>query len=761
MIPRPSGIGVPTPRTDAPAKAAGSERYAADYYPEKLLWCGVKRAGVPHGILRRVDTVAAAAMAGTVTVLTAADVPGTNRQGVVCKDQPVIAGHKVRCAADPVALVISEDRNALKKALSMIRADIAPLPPITSPQAAMADDAPLVHDPAPNVLKHVVIRKGDVDAALADAAAAVSFEFATPVQDHAFLETQNGVAWMDADGCLTVVVSTQAPFRDRFEIAHALGMAPARIRVKAPYLGGGFGGKDGATVQCLLALAALNAGGRPVKMWWDREESFMGGTTRHAATMRYRLGADHDGTLQAVDCRVDFDTGAYAHLGVEVMALGIEHAAGPYRVPNVRITGNCVYTNNPTAGAMRAFGVCQVAAGMEQAMDRLAARLGMDPLELRRRNALHRGDINAVGVTMTTSTGIAACLERLSRDTAWQGRCHWRRSPPPDRRRGVGVAAVFNAMGYGRGLSDAAVAKVQLLDSGAFAVISGVADMGQGNAAAYAQIAAEVLCQEAAAVSVRQPDTAHGNPSGSASAGRTTYTYGNALVAACRSMAGRLVNRAAMVMLADDERELVLLPGRVRHLPTGRELPLSALAGMLHSDDRMCVHQFQMPVAMDVVDGGEAFGLGFPHCLFAFAAHAAWVEVCTLTGAVQVVDYLAVTDGGRILDPVNFNQQVHGAVAQGIGYALFEDPLPDNGVFRARDFSTYILPTAEDLPPIRTATVATDEATGPFGMKGIGEVGMNGPLPAVANAVADACGIRPQRAPLTAETVLSAMMEKP
>jgi len=754
----PSGIGVSAPRTDAMAKATGTEKYASDHYMENMLWAGVKRAGVPHGRIGSVDVSAANGLDGVFAVLTAKDVPGTNRQGITHKDQPVIAEDKVRCVADPVVLVIAETREALAEALSLISVDIEPLPLVLSPQQAMAQGAPLVHDRESNVLKHVVVRKGDAEAALAQCDVVVDFEYATPVQDHAFLETQNGLAWQESDGALTMVVSTQAPFRDRFEIGHALGLNPGRIRVQAPYMGGGFGGKDGATVQCLLALAALHSHGRPVKMWWSREESFIGGTTRHAATMRYRLGANRDGALQALTCRVDYDTGAYAHLGVEVMALGLEHATGPYRVAHTRLEGNCVYTNNVTAGAMRAFGVCQVAAGIEQAMDLLADKLGMDPLELRQKNALHRGDVNAVGVTMTHSTGIAACLDTVAGDAAWQGRRQWKQKAGPDVFRGVGVAAVFNAMGYGRGLSDAAVAKVRLSETGDFIIYSGVADMGQGNAAAYAQIACEVLCQENASVRVVQPDTAQGNPSGSSSAGRTTYTYGKALVHACREMARRLISRAAMALMVDDEREMALLPGRIRHLPTGREMPLSAVAPILHPDDRTCIHQFQMPVALDTVEGGNPFGIGFPHLLFSFAAHAAWVEVSRITGHVRVVDYLAATDGGRVLNPQNFDQQVHGAVAQGLGYALFEDPMPENGMFRAHDFSTYILPTAMDVPPIRSVALETDESSGPFGMKGIGEVGMNGPLPAVANAIADACGIRIPSAPLTAEKVLLAMV---
>ena len=748
--------GCSTPRPDARSKVTGEEKYAADLYPEGLLRAGAKRADVPHGIIRSVSVSEAEALPGVFRVLTRKDVPGTNRQGIVHKDQPVLAGNMVRHRGEPVALVLAESREILARALALIRVDIEPLPAVFDPEEAMKPGAPRLHDGG-NVLLAAEIRCGKGEDAFGECDVVVEGTYEVPSQEHAFLETQNGIARCEADGRIVMTASTQAPFRDRFEIAHALGLGPGSIRTIAPYLGGGFGGKDGATVQCLLALAALHAGGRPVKMHWDREECFVAGYKRHGVRMHYRLGAKADGTLHALHCRLFYDTGAYAHLGGEVMELGMEHAGGPYRIPHTLIEGWCVYTNNPVSGAMRGFGVCQVSFAIERAMDLLREKLGLDPIEFRLRNALQRGDKNCAGVTVVHSTGIVACLETLSRHPLWTEREAWIKSAGPFKRRGVGAAAAFNAMGYGRGLPDSAVAKVELTTEGKFLVYSGVSDMGQGNAAAFAQIAGAVLCQDESRVEVIQPDTDRCLPSGSASAGRTTYTYGNALLRSCRNMKEKLLHRTALLLLLDETKGLDLLPGRVVHLPSGREVPLEVLARLFPEADRISIDQFIMPVAQGVPDTGKAFHIGFPHVFFSHAAHLAYVEVDELTGKAAVMDYLAVTEGGRVLHPQNFEQQVHGAVAQGIGYALTEEVLLEEGRILNPNFTTYILPTSLDIPDIRSLPVETDEPTGPFGLKGIGEVGMNAPLPAIAGALESAVGLRLNQSPFTGARVLKTL----
>lgn len=748
-------------RSDAWAKAAGIEPYAADLYPPNLLWAGAVRAGIASGRLLSVTTEAALAVPGVRRVLTAADVPGPNRHGIIHRDTPVLVDDRVRHAGDAVALVLAETRAALRRAMALVVAAIEPLPAVFDPEAALAEGAPQLHgEHAGNILLAAEIRKGEADRVLAGCEVVVSGEFSTPMQAQIFLETENGVARLEEDGTITMTVSSQSPFRDRFEVGAALGIPYDRIRMVAPSLGGGFGGKDGATVQCLLALAALHADGRPVKMHWEREESMVAGYKRHPCRLRYRLGANRDGTLMALRCSLLYDTGAYAHLGGEVMELGMEHAGGPYRIPHVLIEGRCVYTNNPVAGAMRAFGVCQAAFAMESMMDILARRLGTDPLELRLHNALIEGDTNCAGLRLTTSTNMIGCLERLRDHPLWQQRQTWKAAAPAGSRRGIGVAAVCNAAGYGGKVRDAAIAKVELSPEGRIVVHNGVADMGQGNSCAFVQMAGHILGQDAAGIELRQPDTATAYPSGSSSAGRTTYTFGNALIGACEELRARLINRAGLLLFLDDDRDLRLEPGKVVHPPTDREVPFTQLAAFMPREDRVCIGQFVAPVSERVPDTAKGFFIGFPHVLFAYGAHLARIEVDLSTGLIRVCDYVAATDGGKVLNPCQFDQQIQGGVAQGLGYALMEDVERQEGQVLSRDLATYLIPAAPDVPDIHSCRQEGNEATGPFGLKGVGEVAMNGPLPAVANGLDDGCGVRLCHAPLTPERVLLALEEQ-
>ncbi len=749
-------VGYPAARFDARSKVSGEEKFAIDYSREAILWAGARRAAMAHAMVRGIDTSRARALPGVHAVLTREDVPGTNRQGIIHKDQPVLAGSRVRHCGEPLALVLAEDRDVLEKALGMIEVDLEPLEAVFDAAEALGADAVRVHESG-NLLHKAVIKVGDAGGAFDRCDVVIEDSFEVPGQDHAFLEPQNGLAWQREDGRISMIVSTQAPFRDRFEIAHALGLDPGAIHIVSPCLGGGFGGKDGATVQCLLALGAMRAGGRPVKMVWGREESFNAGYKRHPVRMWYRVGAMRDGTLQCIHCKLIYDTGPYAHLGVEVMALGMEHACGPYRVPNTLVEGWCVHTNNPVSGAMRGFGVCQATFGIESMMDLLASKLGMSRLDIRLKNALRRGDKNGAGITLVNSTGILPCLETLGGHRLFQESEQWKKLAGPYKKRGVGIAATWNAIGYGRGLPDSAIARVELTREGKIRIYSSVSDMGQGNSSAFVQMAGQILTQDASHLEIIQPDTDLAHPSGSSSAGRTTYTFGNALIAACEEMKEKLLHRASLLLMLDEPAGLALLPGIIKHLPSGREIPFDLLGRLFPESDRMAVKQFVMPVARDTLESENEFKLGFPHLLFSYGAHLAYVEVDELTGKTEVKEYLCVTEGGRVINPACFDQQVHGAVVQGLGYGLMEEVLTRQGKILNPNFTNYIIPTSMDVPDITSLCVETEETTGPFGMKGIGEVGMNAPLPAIAGGVEDALGCRINRSPLTAARVLAAL----
>jgi CO/xanthine dehydrogenase Mo-binding subunit len=679
---------------------------------------------------------------------------------VVRKDQPVLVDDKVRYPGDAVALVLAEDRTALERALELIRVDLEPLPGLFDVETALAEDAPPIHEdhPGGNALLKGRLVRGAVETCWPRCAAVVDFSFQTPYQEHAYLETEAGWARLEPDGTLILAVSTQTPFRDCWEIAEALGLDREAIRLTVPTCGGAFGGKDGITVQSLLALAALHCPGRPVKMWWSREERFRAGCKRHPARLHYRLGADAAGRFQALRVRAYYDTGPYDHLGGAVMALGLEHAGGPYRIPNIDWEAWAVYTNNPLSGPFRGFGVPQVNAALEQTVDLLAVRLRLSPLEIRRRNAVGPGDQNAVGVTLTASTRLRECLDALAAHPLWTGREAWKAGAGPFKQRGTGLACVMHGQGYGPVIPDTAAAKIELTGLGRFRIYCGVVDMGQGNSHTFLRLAGEVLNRPLKKMEFIGPDTRETLPGGSASASRTTYTFGRALIDAAGELKRKIVEKGAELFGTPDLEEVALTDAAVRHVPTGWLIPLARMAAELGPEDCRAVCSFQAPTAPERPTPDPALQLhGIPHLIFSYGVHLAAVEADTLTGALAVKDYLAVSDCGRILQPALFEQQIQGGVAQGLGFALSEEFRVEREKVITGDLATYILPTAVDLPDLQSLAVDSCEPSGPLGLKGGGEIGIDGPLPAVANALADACGIRLPQNPFTPERVLRAL----
>ncbi|MDD3846069.1 MAG: xanthine dehydrogenase family protein molybdopterin-binding subunit [Syntrophorhabdaceae bacterium] len=746
------------PRLDAFSKVTGSVKYSVDEYPGEFLWAAAKRALVPHARLLAVHGSRAAALPGVVRVLTFRDVGGSNRLGIVRNHQPVLVDTVIRHAGDPVALVLARSTEALSEALELITFDYDPLPGIFDAEEALKEGTPRIHEDNDegNLMRAIEVRRGDPAAAFRDCDVIAEGVFETSRQEHAYLETEAGWAYIDDGGVLVVTASTQTPYRDRQEMALALGLDADRVRVVAPYLGGAFGGKDGITVQCLLGLGALNSGGLPVKMWWDRRESFLAGVKRLPAKAYYRLGAKKDGTFQALSCRLYFDAGPYAGLTGEIMAMGVEHAGSAYRIPNVRIEGYCAYTNNALGGPFRGFGVPQSMAGMEQVVTMVAEKLSMDPIEVRRINALRTGDRNCVGVELRHSAGFPECIERLAEHPLWKDREAWKASAPRWKKRGCGIGCMAHAIGYPALVPDQANARVELKEDGTIRLYSGVTDMGQGNGGTYLRIAAEILNQDPVTMELIQPDTDHGLPSGSSSASRTTYTFGNAVIEAAGALRETILRVAAGSLGAEGIDAVELLPGMARVKGSAREIALRDVAALIDVGGRSCKGYFRAPYDESTLD---IMYLG-AHVLFSYGAHLARIEVDTLTGRIDVVDYVAVTDAGKVLNRSVYDQQVQGSIAQGIGWALTEDYIVKEGRHETGDLATYIVPTSVDVPDMVSIAVEPDETTGPFGMKGIGEVVISGCLPAIANAFHDACGVRIMTSPLTPERVLSALVEE-
>ncbi|MCS7095159.1 MAG: xanthine dehydrogenase family protein molybdopterin-binding subunit [Thaumarchaeota archaeon] len=737
-----SYVGAPVVRRDAFEKATGTANYASDLFPDGFLWVSVLRSRYPHALIKGIDARRARSHPGVVAVLTHEDVP-VNRFGVFAKDRPVLCDDKVRYIGDPVALVAAETREAALEAVKLIDVDYEPLPAVTDPIAALRADSPRVHESG-NICRQTSLRFGDVEEAFARADIVVEGTYTTGTQIHAFLETEAGISYLDEKGRIVVVAGGQSPHRDRAEIAHALNVPAEQVRVITPYVGGAFGGKDDVTVQIHLALVTAKTG-RPARLVLSREESMISGTKRHPAIIKMRTAASRDGRLLANEVEIIYDTGAYAALGPAVLDVAIENCNGPYRVSSARIDAYLVYTNNMVASAFRGFGAPQVMFAMERQVDRIARRIGIDPIELRMINAIRKGDIYVFGNKMEGSVGIYECLKVAMDHPIWRDRRKDGTLEYPWLRRGVGVAAGMKGYTIGA-LPDRGSVSVELKRDGSVVVGGSFTEIGQGVVESVAQLAAELLKVPVERVQVLFADTERSPDTSVTSASRQLFLAGNAL-------------RKAVVALTERVKDLVELetggrPTSVTFTEKGvlvnsnEVMPLNELAERLElrGFGRMVIGTYEVPKVEPI-----AGTLEIPHLFFMFGVTMAEVIVNVLTGTVTVPRVVAVIDAGRVINPINFTGQIEGAVVQGLGYALIEEAKIVGGYLQTKDLSTYLIPSSKDAPTIEVIPVETFEEEGPFGAKGIGEVGILSVAPAIVNAVAEACGVEPTSIPLTPE----------
>ncbi len=750
-------VGARIARIDARDKVTGRLKFMSDLSFPDMLWGAVLRSRYPHALIRRIDASKAKTLDGVVAVLTHEDVPGLNGFGIVVPDQPVLCFDKVRYMGDAIALAAATTKEAAREALDAIEVDYEPLPIVDDPEQAMLESSPGVHEGG-NVHSHIAVERGDVDRAFRDAAVIVENTYHTPRQMHAFMETESGVGAIDADGNITVWCGSQHPFRDQLQIARALGMNPRRIRVISTPAGGAFGGKDEITVQIYLALLALRTH-RPVKIVLSREESAIAGMKRHPMKIRMRTAASADGTLLANEVRVVADTGAYASLGGPVVNLAIEHSCGVYRIPNVKLEGFCVYTNNGLAGAFRGFGANQAIFALETQVDMIAERLGMDRLEIRRKNAMRRGDTAPLGHTMTASVGALATLDAAARCEIWARREELKaRASAPYKKRGVGLATELHGCGLGVGLPDYGAATIELLADGRFQVGVSCPEIGQGNTTAFVQMAADSLGCSPQDIVLVSGDSGQTLDSGTSTASRSVYTGGNAIRSAAKRMLAALAEVAAA--------ELGVLPEQVEFeegaarakTDRSRRLSYSEMARLAAGRGRVLRAEgdFIWPVA----DRGMEGYFGLPHLVYSYITQVALVEVDMLTGETEVLKIVSIPDPGRAINPAGIEAQSEGGAVMGMGYALSEDVIIDRGITLTANFSTYLVPTSVDAPDIETIIVEEKEPSGPFGAKGIGEAVCVPITPAITSAIHDATGIWLTRIPATSERVYRALRER-
>jgi CO/xanthine dehydrogenase Mo-binding subunit/aerobic-type carbon monoxide dehydrogenase small subunit (CoxS/CutS family) len=726
--PEDGGVGAAIPRLDGAPKVQGSERYGADAAPSDALWLRVVRSPHAHARFSLGDLEAARARLGLVAILSAADVPGRNAFGIMpdLKDQPVFAEGYVRHRGEAVLGLLGA-----RAAVEAVRdADLPiawqPLPALHGVEAALAPDAPQLHAHAPgNVLVRGHLRRGEAEAAFAASPARAEGTFRTAFVEHAYIEPEAGHALPQADGGMTIAACTQAPVMDQEETARVLGVPQEAVRIIPTACGGGFGGKLDVSVQPLLAVAARKAG-RPVRMVYSRTESMAASTKRHPAILRARMAADGEGRFTAFLLEGDFNTGAYASWGPTVANRVPVHASGPYRVPHVLNRTRAVYTNDTPAGAFRGFGVPQAAIATEALVDDLAEALGLDRWEIRRRNALGKGDTTPSGQVLHASAGLPQCLDALKPDwEAMLARAAAHNARDPRHRLGAGIACMWYGCGN-TALSNPSTMRIRLARDGTLTLFNGAVDIGQGSTTVIGQIVAEALGLPLAALRQVVGDTALTPDAGKTSASRQTFVSGRAAHDAAKALRARilaLANAGEDARLALDGTRLTVTD---RHMT--RVLDLAALDADLTAEAR-----YDPPtVSLD------AEGQGVPYATYGFAAQIALVRVDTALGTVKVEEMVAAQDVGRAVNPLLVTGQIHGGIAQGLGLALMEEFIPG----RTENLHDYLIPTAGDMPRIRIHLIEDPEPEGPFGAKGVGEPALVPTAPAILSAIRHATGVR-------------------
>ncbi len=744
----PAIIGAPLPRPDARVKVTGEARFAADLHFDSMLFGRVLRSAHPHARVLGVDTARAKALPGVAAVLTAADVPGARNHGLVRPDWPVLAYDKVRYMGDAVALVAAEDEETAAKALGLIRVQYEPLPGVFSPQEALEPGAPQLHEGG-NLLKHIRIEKGNLEEGFRAADLVIEREYRTPFVEHAFLEPEAGVAVVDGEGNVTVYVGSQIPFADQRQVAEALGLPLRKVRIVQTPVGGAFGGKEDISVQIHVALLAWHTR-RPVKLVLSREESILTHPKRHASIIRLKTGVTKEGRLTALQATIWGDSGAYASLGEHVMTRTATHMAGPYEIANVKVDCYAAYTNNTPAGAMRGFGVPQATFVMESQMDILARELGLDPLDLRRRNALRVGSITATGQVLRESVGLVETIDRVAQELrAERALTAGGSALPPNRRRGWGVACCFKNVGLGGGVPDSAGATVELGGDGSAVVSIGAAEVGQGLVGIAAQIVAQELGLRYDQVRLVIGDTGRTLDGGATTASRQTFVTGNAVRLAARKLRETLALVVGDALRAEPAA-LKFQNGLVLD-PTGASLSLTQVADLAKRRGLLLAasHVYTPPPTVPLGKDGDA------HFAYGYATQAALVEVDTGTGEVQVLKVIAAHDVGRAINPLAIEGQLAGGVMMGLGYALMEELQIEKGITKNASFARYTLPRIRQAPEVVPILVEDATEEGPYGAKGLGEITSIPTAPAITNAIYDAIGYRAYSLPARPERIMA------
>jgi putative selenate reductase molybdopterin-binding subunit len=749
-------VGKALPRTDALEKVTGKAPYAYDMRLPGMAHGEILRSPLPHARITRIDTEAAKTIPGVLAVYTQADMPQT-KFGAFVQDETALADGIVRYQGEGIAAVIAIDEPTALRGLEAIDVDYDPLPGVFDPEAAMEEGAPQIHEGAErNVVAHNRVAAGDIEAGFAEADHIFEDKFYTSRQCHTCMEPHALVADYDASGRVTLHMSSQSTFFDRFGLMGIFGLPANKIRIISPYLGGGFGSKSEPHSIYIVAIQASMNLGRPVKMFHSRDEEFTSSRVRHPEVIEIKTGVKADGTITARQARVILENGAYTSYGPGVSLTQSMLGGAVYRIPAYRYDGYTVYTNNPFGGAFRGFGSPQFTFAAECHTDMVAERLGMDAVEFRRRNLSRPGD-KAISGPHLRSCGVLECTEMAAEAIGWAEK---RANKRPGRGIGIACGTHFTSGKFHPNLNaDFCAAGVKVNEDGSVSLMIGATEMGTGAATtATAQICAEELGVQLSDVDVICSDSETIPADFGTYGSRVTTLAGNAVRDACRQVREQLYRVASETLEAGPD-ELAVGDGKVFvAADPSKSMGLNdvVLSSIFRDrDGRQIMAQAHFDAPCDLPD--PETGVGDFAMSYSFGAHAVEVEVDAETGHVRIVDFVAATDCGNVINPALAEAQVEGGAAQGIGYGLMEDLVCEDGQVLNPRFSTYKIPTATEMPPIRSLWVETDDPQGPYGAKGLGEMGLVPTAAAIANAVYDATGARITRIPLTPEPVLKAI----
>jgi xanthine dehydrogenase molybdenum-binding subunit len=742
-------------RPDAVDKVTGKAVFTDDLHFDHMLYAKVRRAMIPHGILKSLDTSKAEALEGVAAVLTAADIPGQQNHGLVIYDWPTMVGigERVRYVGDAIAIIAAETPEIAAQAAKLVEAEFELLPVITNPVQALEENQPKIHENG-NLLKHIKVRKGNVSQGFADSDVILEHTFHTQTTDHAFMEPECSIAVPTEEGRIEVYVGSQIPYQDRSQIAKVLGWEENRIRIIGQHMGGGFGGKEDIAGQIHAAMLA-NVTNRPVKLLYSRHESLLAHPKRHATQIRVKIGAKKDGKIVAVETELYGDTGAYASLGEKVMTRATTHSAGPYDVQNVRNDCFAMYTNNPPAGAFRGFGVTQSAFAVESMMDMLAEELGLDPFELRRMNGLHIGSVTNTGQVLEESVGLLECLDKLKDEI-------YKTNPQPFKPkvnledpnlvRAWGIAAAYKNTGLGGGAPDFSHAEIELFEDGTFEIRSSAAELGQGLVSVMQMIVSEEMAIAPDRVKVLVMDTDLTPDGGPTTASRQTYITGNASRYAAKSLRDAITKFLAEAHNIDPKK--IEFKNDYVHV-RDKNISFSDIAKDMKAAgfSTSALYRYDAPKTKPLGSGGDM------HFAYSYSVQAAEVEVNKNTGEVNVLNIISANDVGMAINPLGLQGQIEGGVMMGLGHALTEEFIVEDGYVVTDHLARYRIPGILLTPKIKSLIIEQPTAEGPYGAKGVGEISSIPTAPAITNAIYNAVGVRIDKTPIDQEIIAKKLLE--